>query len=143
MSTGSAEPPPPRKPGSARAMFAVSVLASEFLVVLFATLVAHGLQLADRPLVWTAGGAVMLLCLLGCGLVRRGRAGVVVGYVVQVLLLAAGVVLPAMLVVGALFGVLWVVSLRVGARIDRERQERYQAELEHRAQQAGTDAADR
>ncbi|GAA4423288.1 hypothetical protein GCM10023169_18700 [Georgenia halophila] len=125
----------PREPRSARRMFAVSVLASEVFVVLFATLVAHGLRVADRGTVWVAGGVVMVLCLLATGLVRRGRAGYVVGTAVQVLLLASGFLVPSMLVIGGIFVVLWVVSLRVGSRIDVERRARYEAELRHRAEQ--------
>jgi len=132
-----------RRPGSARQMFAVTVLMSEFFVVLFATLVAHGLQIADRGVVWGVGGAAMIACALATGLVRRGRAGYVLGTVVQVLLVVSGLALPSMFVIGGIFVVLWVVSLRVGARIDKERQERYRAELAHRAGQAGTSPADR
>jgi hypothetical protein len=139
--------PPPeqeiRRPGSARQMFAVTVLMSEFFVVLFATLVAHGLQIADRGVVWGVGGAAMLACAVATGLVRRGRAGYVLGTAVQVLLVVSGLALPSMFVIGGIFAVLWIVSLRVGARIDAERQERYRAELAHRAGQAGTAATDR
>jgi ammonia channel protein AmtB len=124
-------------------MFAVTVLMSEFFVVLFATLVAHGLQIADRGVVWGVGGAAMIACALATGLVRRGRAGYVLGTVVQVLLVVSGLALPSMFVIGGIFVVLWIVSLRVGARIDTERQERYRAELAHRAGQAGTSPADR
>lgn len=132
-----------RRPGSARQMFAVSVLMSELFVVLFATLVAHGLQIADRGVVWGVGGAAMVACAVATALVRRGRAGYVVGTVVQVLLVVSGLALPSMFVIGGLFAVLWFVSLRVGGRIDVEREERYRAEVAHRAGQSGTAPADR
>ncbi|PFG38514.1 uncharacterized protein DUF4233 [Georgenia soli] len=132
-----------RRPGSARQMFAVTVLMSELFVVLFATLVAHGLQVADRGVVWGVGGAAMVACAVATALVRRGRAGYVLGTVVQVLLVVSGLVLPTMFVIGGIFAVLWIVSMRVGARIDAEREERYRAELAHRAGQTGTAPADR
>lgn len=132
-----------RRPGSARQTFAVSVLMSELFVVLFATLVAHGLQIADRGVVWGVGGAAMVACAVATALVRRGRAGYVVGTVVQVLLVVSGLALPSMFVIGGLFAVLWFVSLRVGGRIDVEREERYRAEVAHRAGQSGTAPADR
>jgi hypothetical protein len=47
--------------------------------------------------------------------------GYVAGSVAQVLVLAAGVVMPMMAVVGAVFVIMWVVALRLGGRIDRER----------------------
>ncbi|GAA4286693.1 DUF4233 domain-containing protein [Georgenia daeguensis] len=133
-------PEPVRRPGSARHLFAMTVLVSELLVVLFATLVAHGLEVADRGLVWGVGGAAMVACAVAAGLLRRGRAGYVLGTAVQVLLIVSGLVVATMYVIGGLFAILWVVSLRVGGRIDTEREERYQAEVAHRAAAGGPTA---
>ena len=119
----------PRPPGSARLLFARTVLVSEAFVVLFATLVAHGLRLADRPVVWAAGGAVMLAAVLATAALRRPRVGLVAGSIVQLVLVAGGLVVPMMFVVGVVFALIWVVSLQLGGRIDVERQERYAAEL--------------
>ena len=119
----------PRPPGSARLLFARTVLVSEAFVVLFATLVAHGLRLADRPLVWAAGGAVMLAAVLATAALRRPRVGLVAGSIVQLVLVASGLVVPMMFVVGVVFALIWAVSLQLGGRIDVERQERYAAEL--------------
>lgn len=125
-------PEPVRRPGSARQMFAMTVLVSEIFVVLFATLVAHGLEVADRGLVWGVGGAAMLACVVAAGLLRRGRPGYVLGTAVQVLLILSGLVVATMFIIGGIFAVLWAVSLRVGGRIDVERTERYRAEVAHR-----------
>lgn len=114
----------------------MTVLVSEVLIVLFASLVAHGLRLADLGVVWGVGGAAMVACALCAGLLRR-RAGYVLGTVVQVLLLASGFLLPMMFVVGVIFGVLWVASVQLGGRIDIERKERYAAELAHYRAQPG------
>ncbi|MDD9206563.1 DUF4233 domain-containing protein [Georgenia sp. 10Sc9-8] len=119
----------PRRPGSARRLFATTVLACEAFVVFFAALVAVGLQLAPPAAVLGAGGGLVLLCVLAAGLLRRGRTGYVLGTVVQVLLLAAGLAVPMMVVLGLVFGALWVVAWRTGGRIDVERTERYEAEL--------------
>ncbi|UNX55880.1 DUF4233 domain-containing protein [Georgenia sp. TF02-10] len=120
----------PRPPGSARRMFASTVLVSELLVVGFATLVAHGLRLADLGLVWAAGGAVMAVCAVAAALLRT-RAGYLLGWAVQALLIATGVAVPMMFAVGIIFAILWAASMTIGARIDRERQERYAAEVAH------------
>ncbi|WP_123917615.1 DUF4233 domain-containing protein [Georgenia muralis] len=136
----------PRPPGSARLLFARTVLVSEAFVVLFATLVAHGLRLADRPVVWAAGGAVMLAAVLATAALRRPRVGLVAGSLVQLVLVAGGLVVPMMFVVGVVFALIWVVSLQLGGRIDLERQERYAAEVALRAGGAddagGADAPD-
>ncbi|KAE8762340.1 DUF4233 domain-containing protein [Georgenia thermotolerans] len=131
-SSAPASPAPgaPRPPGSARKTLAMSVLVSEVFIVLFASLVAFGLRLAEPGVVWAIGGAAMLACALCAGLLRH-RLGYVLGSVIQALLLLSGFVLPMMFIVGAIFAVIWVVALRVGSRIDVERQERYAAELEY------------
>jgi hypothetical protein len=131
----------PRPPGSARLLFARTILVSEAFVVLFATLVAHGLRLADRPLVWAAGGAVMLAAVLATAALRRPRVGLVAGSIVQLVLVASGLVVPMMFVVGVVFALIWAVSLQLGGRIDVERQERYAAELALRDGAVGADAA--
>ena len=48
------------------------------------------------------------------------RPGVIIGWVVQVLLLASGFVLTSMFFVAALFIALWAVAVYWSARIDRE-----------------------
>lgn len=108
---------------SARRTFAATVLASEALVVVFAALVAYGLRLAEPGAIALVAGGLALSAVLAAGLLRSA-AGYVLGTAVQVWLVATGLVVPAMYVLGGLFAVLWVVGLRLGARIDRERAER-------------------
>ena len=68
------------------------------------------------------GGGLSVLLILLSGFVSR-PGGYVAGSVVQVLVLAVGFLVPMMFVVGGIFVVLWVVALRLGGRIDRERAE--------------------
>lgn len=116
-----------RRKRPARQQFASTMLLLEAFLVLFATLVAYGLanagQVSLRPAsVWAFGGALMLvLVVLSRAVARPG--GYVAGSVVQVVVLAMGFVVPMMFAVGGVFVVLWVVSLRLGGRIDRERAE--------------------
>lgn len=105
---------------SARHQFASTVLVLEAFVVGFATLVAFGLRVAEPRVVWTLGGALVASLVLAAGLLRR-PGGYVVGSVLQAAVVAAGVAVPMMFVVGTIFAALWVVGLRLGARIDRER----------------------
>ena len=57
------------------------------------------------------------------GLLRH-RWAYVLGWALQVLILASGFLNPAMFVVGAIFGGMWAYCMVVGARIDRERRRR-------------------
>ena len=110
-------------PRSARRQFAATILVLEAFVVGFAALVAFGLRAADPAVVWGLGGGLALSLVLAAGVLGR-PGGYVVGSVLQVAVLAAGVVVPMMWVVGGIFVLLWVVALRLGGRIDRERSER-------------------
>lgn len=118
-----AAPATPRPQRPARRTFAATVLVLEAFVVFFAALVAYGLRLAEPLGIAAVAGGIGLAALLSAGLLR-GPVGYVLGSVVQVWLVACGLVLPAMYVVGGIFAVLWVVGLRLGGRIDRERAER-------------------
>jgi len=135
-----------RPPRSARRMFAATVLVLEVLVIFFASLVAYGLRLADPASIAVAAGGVAVLVFLAVGLLRTW-IGYVLGSVLQVWVLATGLVVPAMYVLGGLFAVLWVVGLRLGTRIDRERAERWAAEQglldQHGPSEQGSSAPDR
>lgn len=126
----------PARVRSAKHQFAVTMLTLEAFVVFFATLAVHGLRLAPPSVVWTVGLSLTAAFLVVAGLLRW-PGGYVAGSVLQVLVLAGGVLLVEIrdvaLVVGVVFAALWVASLRLGGRIDRERAERAQAEIEHAA----------
>ena len=97
----------------------------EVLLVVFAALTLFGLGLVDPVTLAIGGGALALSMAVAAGLQGRPE-GLVVGSVLQVPLPAVGVAtgMPVLVVVGLLFAVLWVVAVRLGGRIDRERAER-------------------
>lgn len=119
-------PAPAPRSRSARRQFAATILVLEAFLVGFAALVAFGLRLAPPSVVWGVAGALALSLVLSAGLLRS-VAGYVAGSVLQVAVLATGLAVPMMFVVGGIFVVLWVVALRLGSRIDRERAERASA----------------
>ena len=124
----------PRRRRSARRQFAATTLAMEAFVVLFVTLVALGLRVAPSGVLWAAGGGLAGVLLLLSGMLRA-PGGYLAGTLVQIPVVASGVVLllspvtgsgfaaAIIFVVAAVFVTLWTVSLRVGGRIDRERAE--------------------
>ncbi len=118
-----AAPAPAGTSRSARRQFASTILVLEAFVVGFGALVAHGLQVAPATVVWGVGGALALALVLVAGMLRW-PGGYVAGSALQVALVLTGLGVPTMFVVGAIFVVLWVVALRLGGRIDRERRER-------------------
>jgi hypothetical protein len=95
-----------------------AVLVFEGLVVFFATLVALDLSDIDNATLWWVGGTAAVACLLVPGLLGH-RCGYVVGSVLQVLLIASGIVVPTMFFLGALFAALWFLALVLGRRVER------------------------
>jgi len=113
----------PKKLRSTKVMFASTVLGLEAFVVFFGTLVAVGMT--DLP---TVGALVVGLILAGlmifaCAGLRR-PLGYSFGWVLQLLLIATGIFVPAMYIVGVLFTLTWWWGLRSGGRIDRENAQR-------------------
>jgi hypothetical protein len=111
-------PPRPKRP--AKPQFTSMILVLEAVLVLFAALTAYGLRSAPPAVIWTLAGSMFLVLVVLSRMVTR-PGGYVAGSVAQVLVIACGVVIPLMYVLGLLFAVLWFVSLRLGARIDAER----------------------
>jgi uncharacterized protein DUF4233 len=124
----SSTPPAVRRKRPAKPQFTQTILVLEAVLVFFATLVAYGLAVGDpssswsTSQVWWVGGGLSVVLVLLSGFVSR-PGGYAAGWVAQVLVLAGGFVVPMMFVVGGVFVVLWVVALRLGGRIDRERAE--------------------
>ena len=124
-------------------MFCSTLLALEAFVVLFASLAAYGLRAVDPAVILGVGIAGAALCLVAAGTLRS-LFGYLLGTFIQSSLIAVAFLVPQMrdhmLAVGLVFAVLWVVCWRVGARIDLERAERYELELEHAREAGGDDA---
>jgi hypothetical protein len=101
-----------------------TVLISEAIIVMLAALVAAGTGAVDGMGTSLAiGGVLALLLIAAVGTMGR-RYGVIVGWVLQVLVLAWGFWVPSMWVVGGVFAVLWFLAVRNGARVDALRARR-------------------
>ena len=110
-----------------------SILICELFIVYFAVLTAFGLA------VKTAGSLTLTQLLLGASFIAvlavvavaalprrigQKRPGVIIGWIVQVLLLASGFIITSMFFVAAIFIAMWAVAVYWSARIDREVAER-------------------
>ena len=111
-----------RRKRPAKPQFTQTILVLEAVLVFFATLVAYGLRLDDPASIWWVGGSLSVVLIVLSGLMSR-PGGYLAGSIAQVLVLAGGIFVPTMFVIGGIFVVLWVVALRLGGRIDRERAE--------------------
>jgi hypothetical protein len=102
---------------SLRRSFAALVLVGEVLVVGFAALVAKDLSDVPGRTVGLAAAGLALLCVVAAGLLRS-RVGYLLGWLVQLLLVASAFWVPLMGVVSVVFLVLWVLALVQGGRAD-------------------------
>lgn len=106
------------------------VLGFELIVVFLIGMTVFGLGILEpRELGIWGGLGLCALIVVALGLMRFGRVGIVLGWVVHGLVLLSGIVLPMALVVGVIFTALWIYCMVKGAQIDRNRV-RYLAEQE-------------
>ena len=99
-------------------------LLLEAIVLFFASLTAFGLKSLEPVFpAWVAlpAGAVFIVVLLATTGVLRFPWGMAIGWVLQVALIASGILLPMMYVVGAGFALLWIYCFTRGRRIDAAR----------------------
>ena len=96
-----------------------SVLALEAIVVILAIPVVVVVGTINvPPAVGIGAGVVLALALvLLAGFVTRPWA-IPVGWVLQGLVVATGLLAPAMLIVGGVFAVLWGVAIKLGRQVD-------------------------
>ena len=94
-----------------------AILVLEAVVVALAIPVAVLAAGRDASTAWTLGGLAILL-VVAAGLVRRPH-GVALGWAMQVLVLLAGILVPALAVLGLVFLGVWVVAIVYGAKGDR------------------------
>jgi hypothetical protein len=115
-----AAPPPgrPRRRRSATESLLSIALGLEAALVFFMTMAALGLQRLPAP-VALGGGAALMVVLIGATQLVRYRWGIGLGWVLQLVVLATGLVIPLMYVVGAGFVAIWIYCFITGIRLDR------------------------
>lgn len=98
------------------------VMGFELIIVVLIGLTLFGLGTLDpRVLGLIIGGVLGLVTIVGLGLMRVGRAGIITGWVLHVLMLATGFLIPMAFFVGGIFTALWIYCMIKGAQIDRDR----------------------
>jgi Protein of unknown function (DUF4233) len=95
------------------------VLGLEAVLVFFIALTVFGLHAATPAVAFGGGAALLLLLLLGSRLVRYSW-GVWYGWVLQVILVATGIVLPALYIAAAFFLAIWIYCFIKGRQIDKQ-----------------------
>ncbi|MCU1414400.1 MAG: hypothetical protein JWN80_1740 [Microbacteriaceae bacterium] len=112
-----AEPRARRRRGAEESLLSI-VLVLEAVLVFFIVLVAFGLRVLSPGVAFGGGAALVVLLVLDSRLLRF-PAGVWFGWVLQVALVALGILLPLMYFIGAVFLGIWIYCFITGRRLDR------------------------
>lgn len=108
----------PRRQRSLRELLGSIVLGFELLVVFLGALVLFGLHSLPAAVALGGGAGLIVLTVVAIGLLRN-VAGVVLGWIIQLIVVAAGLLVPAFFIVGAIFTAMWAYCMITAARIDR------------------------
>jgi hypothetical protein len=96
-----------------------TVLVMEVVVIWLAIPVALAVDHARPQRVGVAGVVLAVAAIVLAALARRRlRWAIVGGSVLQALVIAAGVIVPVMYFLGAIFAAFWIIGLRLGHRLD-------------------------
>jgi hypothetical protein len=96
-----------------------TVLIMETIVIWLAIPVALAVEHASPRKAGVAGVVLAVAAVLLAAVARRRlRWTIVGGSVLQALVIAAGVIVPVMYFLGAIFAAFWVIGLRLGHRLD-------------------------
>ncbi|MDE0573443.1 DUF4233 domain-containing protein [Demequina sp. B12] len=110
---------------SATLVFTQAVLMLEAFCALFAMLLVWGLTrggMLDVPVGWTIGGGLTLVALMAWAAGKQEKSwGRPLGWALQIPLLVAGFLDTAITIIGVIFLGIWILALRLGTKIDRER----------------------
>ena len=95
-----------------------SVLVFEAIVLILAVPVAITIEHLQHGVAGGVGGGLALVAVLLAGLIGRGRWALVAGTVLQVLIIAAGIAVPALYVLGVIFAAFWFGGIWMANRLE-------------------------
>ena len=119
-----ARSPRGRRGRSVTEMLLSIVLVLEAILVFFVTLTVYGLKVLEPALAFSLGAGVLVALMVTTQLLRFPW-GIWVGWALQVVLLASGLLLPAMYIVAAVFVAMWVYCFIRGGQIDQKKSQFY------------------
>ena len=97
-----------------------TVLGMEAVILLLAIVPAKTLEHISAGTAAMVGGGLALLAILLAGVVGRPRMGwaLYAGSVLQLLVIASGVMIPAMYILGVIFTALWFTGIWLARKVE-------------------------
>src|ERR1700761_3156077 len=96
-----------------------SVLVFEAIILVLAIPVAIKIENLHHNVAFGVGGGLALIAFLLAGFIGRGRWVLVVGAVLQFAIIAAGVEIPALYVLGVVFCALWFGGIYLAGKLEQ------------------------
>lgn len=109
---------------SPRRMMCASVLGFEAIVLALSSIVLISVEDVSATTSLVVGLGLAVAAIVVAGLLRHEWA-YLLGFLVQVGALAMAVVVPVMVVLGAVFGALWTTAYVLGRKIEQEQAARF------------------
>jgi Protein of unknown function (DUF4233) len=106
-----------RERGARESLLSI-VLVLEAALVFFTTLAVFGLHLLSPGLAFSAGGSLLVLLVVVSRL-QRFVWGVWIGAALQPVLVASGILVSLMYLIGSGFLILWIACFSRGRALDR------------------------
>jgi len=110
-----------------------SILGLQAVVLFLTGVVSIGMTDLGAGTALGLGIGLAALCVVAAGMLRR-PAGYWLGWLVQVVAIGMGFLVPAMFFLGVVFAALWAAAYVLGGRIDEEKAERQVTEEQWRAE---------
>ncbi len=95
-----------------------TVLVFEWLILALGIPVAVNTAGVSAPAAWGVFGVATVLIALAVGTITK-PTGVVLGWMVQIVIVLSGIVVPLLALLGILFAGLFYAAIRLSARVDR------------------------
>jgi hypothetical protein len=96
-----------------------SVLVFEAIILVLAIPVAIKIENLHHNVAFGVGGGLALVAFLLAGFIGRGRWALVVGAVLQFAIIAAGIEIPALYVLGIVFCALWFGGIYLADKLEQ------------------------
>lgn len=104
-----------------------TVLIMEAVIALLAIVPTIKMTHVSGSTIGIVAGVIAVVAIVLSGMIGRGRWVLYAGSVFQLLVIAAGVIVPMMYILGVVFALLWFTGIWLASKVEREQREREEA----------------